>query len=107
MSDGVSLSVLDIQRAVCLEFNIDQIEMTSDRRAKVVARPRQVAMYLAKRLTRQSLPAIGRSFAKKDHTTVMWAVKRIATLITEDPIFGMRVTALEARLISPELVEHY
>ncbi len=107
MPDGASLSVLDIQTAVCLEFGVAQIEMTSDRRAKDVARPRQVAMYLAKRLTRKSLPAIGRCFAKKDHTTVMWAVNRITALITEDPVFALRVTALEARLISPELVEHY
>ena len=55
--------------------------MTSARRARVVARPRQVAMYLAKQLTSRSLPEIGRKFGGRDHTTVMHAVKKIEELV--------------------------
>ena len=51
--------------------------MTSARRAREVARPRQVAMYLSKRLTPRSLPEIGRRFGGRDHTTVIHAIKRI------------------------------
>ena len=54
--------------------------MLSARRSRAVARPRQIAMYLAKQLTTRSLPEIGRKFGGRDHTTVMHAVKRIAEL---------------------------
>src|SRR3546814_7587708 len=69
--------------------------MVSARRAREVARPRQVAMYLAKRLTPRSLPEIGRRFGGRDHTTVMHAVKRIEELRVED-------TELDADIRSEE-----
>jgi chromosomal replication initiator protein len=59
-------------------------DMMSARRAREVARPRQVAMYLAKKLTPRSLPEIGRRFGGRDHTTVMHAVKRIDELRVAD-----------------------
>ncbi len=58
--------------------------MHSARRARAVARPRQVAMYLAKQLTSRSLPEIGRKFGGRDHTTVMHALRKIDELRQQD-----------------------
>ncbi len=69
--------------------------MHSARRSRVVARPRQVAMYLAKKLTSKSLPEIGRKFGGKDHTTVMHAVKRIEELMAADSEFAQDIELLE------------
>ncbi len=73
-----------IQRATAKQFDISMEDMLSKRRARAIARPRQVAMYLAKTLTTRSLPDIGRRFGGRDHTTVIHAVKRIEQLRTED-----------------------
>ncbi|MCH8808961.1 MAG: chromosomal replication initiator protein DnaA, partial [Proteobacteria bacterium] len=74
------VTIEEIQKRVAEHYNIKLMEMSSERRARVVARPRQVAMYLAKKLTSRSLPEIGRKFGGRDHTTVMHAVKRIEQL---------------------------
>jgi len=71
---GQRLTVDRIQRAVCEEFRVTLTDMSSKRRARAIARPRQVAMYLCKKLTKRSLPDIGRRFGGRDHTTVMHAV---------------------------------
>ena len=73
----------EIQKKVAEYFNISVKEMQSSRRARNVARPRQIAMYLAKQLTSRSLPEIGRKF-DRDHTTVMHAVRKVEELIVED-----------------------
>ena len=78
------VSIDEIQRRVADYFNIRLSDLLSSRRARQVARPRQVAMYLAKKLTAKSLPAIGREFGGRDHTTVMHAVKRIDELRLAD-----------------------
>src|SRR3546814_3415894 len=78
------ITIDEIQRRVAEHFRIKPADMVSARRAREVARPRQVAMYLAKRLTPRSLPEIGRRFGGRDHTTVMHAVKRIEELRVED-----------------------
>ena len=70
-------------------------DMTSKRRARVIARPRQVAMYLSKKLTKRSLPDIGRRFGGRDHTTVMHAVKRIDSLRADDAAFNAQIEAVE------------
>jgi chromosomal replication initiator protein len=75
-------------------------EMTSSRRARVVARPRQVAMYLAKQLTSRSLPEIGRKFGGRDHTTVMHAVKKIEELAAIDRALAEDVELLRRMLQS-------
>jgi chromosomal replication initiator protein len=84
------VTIEDIQKRVAEHYNIKLLEMSSHRRARIVARPRQVAMYLAKQLTSRSLPEIGRKFGGRDHTTVMHAVRKIEQLkesnaeLTED-----------------------
>ena len=95
---GMRLTVDKIQRAVAEEFSITHNDMTSKRRARDIARPRQVAMYLCKKLTKRSLPDIGRRFGGRDHTTVMHAVKRIDQLRAEDNELDKRVKRLEAAL---------
>lgn len=95
---GQRLTVDRIQRAVCEEFNVTLTDMTSKRRARVIARPRQVAMYLSKKLTKRSLPDIGRRFGGRDHTTVMHAVKRIDELRAADTEFNAKIETVEGVL---------
>ena len=78
------VTIEEIQKKVAEHFSIRLTDMSSARRARAVARPRQIAMYLAKQLTSRSLPEIGRTFGGRDHTTVMHAVSRIETLMLED-----------------------
>lgn len=95
---GMRLTVDKIQRAVAEEFKITLDDMASKRRARAVARPRQVAMYLCKKMTKRSLPDIGRRFGGRDHTTVMHAVKRITQLRAEDSILDGQIRNLEDTL---------
>jgi chromosomal replication initiator protein len=92
------VTIDEIQRRVAEHFNIKLIEMTSSRRARVVARPRQVAMYLAKQLTQRSLPEIGRKFGGRDHTTVMHAVRKIEELTRSDRALAEDVDVLHRML---------
>lgn len=78
------ITIDEIQRKVAEHYNIRTADMHSSRRARSVARPRQVAMYLSKQLTARSLPEIGRKFGGRDHTTVMHAVRKIEELIESD-----------------------
>jgi chromosomal replication initiator protein len=78
------VTIDEIQKRVSEHFKIRQAEMVSARRARVVARPRQIAMYLSKQLTPRSLPEIGRRFGGRDHTTVIHAVKQIEKLRAAD-----------------------
>lgn len=78
------ITIEDIQRAVCTHYRIDKSEMASQRRTRAVARPRQVAMYLAKELTPRSYPEIGRRFGGRDHSTVIHAVRTIESLRHDD-----------------------
>jgi chromosomal replication initiator protein len=94
------VTIDEIQRRVAEHFNIKLAEMTSDRRARVVARPRQVAMYLAKQLTTRSLPEIGRKFGGRDHTTVMHAMRKIEELTLTDPVLAEDVELLRRMLQS-------
>ena len=78
------VTIDEIQKAVSAHFELKPIDLVSARRAVVVARPRQIAMYLAKRLTTRSLPEIGRKFGGRDHSTVIHAVRRIEELRDKD-----------------------
>ncbi|PZP40688.1 MAG: chromosomal replication initiator protein DnaA [Pseudomonas fluorescens] len=78
------ITIDDIQQKVATQFNIRVADMHSPRRAREVARPRQVAMYLSKQLTNRSYPDIGRAFGGRDHTTVIHACETINSLIPRD-----------------------
>ncbi len=78
------VTIDEIQRQVADYYNLRLSELLSARRARVIARPRQVAMYLSKNLTARSLPEIGRKFGGRDHTTVMHAVKKVDDLRRTD-----------------------
>jgi len=82
------VSIEDIQKQVAEHFNIRLADMSSPRRARAVARPRQVAMYLAKHMTSRSLPEIGRKFGGRDHTTVMHAIRKIEELSAADSVLA-------------------
>ena len=92
------VTIEDIQKRVAEYYNIKVSEMSSARRAQMVARPRQVAMYLAKQLTQRSLPEIGRKFGNRDHTTVMHAVRKVDQLRQGDAAFAEDVELLRRML---------
>ncbi|MEO6248952.1 MAG: chromosomal replication initiator protein DnaA [Sphingomicrobium sp.] len=92
------ISIDEIQTQVAEHYRIRKAEMTSARRARDVARPRQVAMYLSKQLTPKSLPDIGRRFGGRDHTTVIHAVKQIEKLRASDPEIDAAVRLLTRQL---------
>ncbi len=94
------VTIEEIQRKVSEHWNIRLTDMSSARRARAVARPRQVAMYLAKQLTSRSLPEIGRKFGNRDHTTVMHAVSRVTELMERDTAFAEDVELLRRMLES-------
>ena len=92
------VTIEEIQKRVAEHFNIRVSDMHSARRARSVARPRQVAMYLAKQLTSRSLPEIGRKFGGRDHTTVMHAVRKVDELREKDGSFAEDVELLRRML---------
>ena len=94
------VTIEEIQKRVAEHFNIRVSDMHSARRARSVARPRQVAMYLAKQLTSRSLPEIGRKFGGRDHTTVMHAVRKVDELRERDASFAEDVELLRRMLES-------
>ena len=94
------ISIDEIQTRVSDHYRIRKAEMTSARRAREVARPRQVAMYLSKQLTPRSLPEIGRRFGGRDHTTVIHAVKQIEKLRAQDPELDSDIRLLTRQLES-------
>ncbi len=94
------VTIEEIQKRVAEHFNIRISDMSSARRARAVARPRQVAMYLAKQLTSRSLPEIGRKFGGRDHTTVMHAVRKVEELRATDTSFSEDVELLRRMLES-------
>jgi len=78
------ITVEDIQKKVVSRYNLKLSDMSSPRRTRTIARPRQIAMYLSKVLTPKSLVDIGQKFGKKDHTTVMHAIKKVEKLLETD-----------------------
>ena len=92
------VTIEEIQKKVAEHFNVKLADMHSARRARAVARPRQVAMYLAKQLTTRSLPEIGRKFGGRDHTTVMHAVRKIDELRAVDSGFSEDIELLRRML---------
>ncbi len=92
------VTIEEIQRKVADYFNIRLNDMVSVRRSRIVARPRQVAMYLSKTHTSRSLPEIGRMFGGRDHTTVMHAVKKVEQLCQLDSSFAEHINVLKRSL---------
>ncbi|WP_422369172.1 chromosomal replication initiator protein DnaA [Pelagibius sp.] len=92
------VTIEEIQKRVSAHFNVRVADMHSARRARAVARPRQVAMYLSKQLTSRSLPEIGRKFGGRDHTTVMHAVRKVEELKATDSGFAEDVELLRRML---------
>ena len=92
----------EIQKKVTEYYNLRIADMHSVRRTKAIARPRQIAMYLSKKLTTRSYPEIGKSFGGRDHTTVMHAVKTIEKLLKTDPAIQEDVPLLEKLLSNPQ-----
>ena len=93
------ITVDKIQNVVSNYFNIALSEMLSQRRSRPLARPRQIAMYLAKKLTSRSLPEIGRRFANRDHTTVIHAVKTITRLSEQDDEMKKSISQIKSLLL--------
>ena len=93
-SSQKKVNIEEIQKKVSQHFNIKMSDMSSSRRSRTVARPRQVAMYLSKNLTSRSLPEIGRRFGNRDHTTVIHAVRKVEELRSKDLSFDEDVQLL-------------
>ena len=93
------VTVDKIQNVVSNYFNIALSEMLSQRRSRPLARPRQIAMYLAKKMTSRSLPEIGRRFANRDHTTVIHAVKTITRLSEQDDEMKKSINQIKSLLL--------
>ena len=93
------ITVDKIQNVVSNYFNISLSEMLSQRRSRPLARPRQIAMFLAKKMTTRSLPEIGRRFANRDHTTVIHAVKTITRLSEQDDEMKKSISQIKSLLL--------
>ncbi|QCE32100.1 chromosomal replication initiator protein DnaA [Acetobacteraceae bacterium] len=91
------IGIDEIKRLVGDEWNVRLAQMNGKQRSKKIARPRQVAMYLSKVLTRHSLPEIGKKF-ERDHTTVMHAIRRVEQEMAEDPDFAEKVEQVQRML---------
>ncbi|HMI55174.1 MAG TPA: helix-turn-helix domain-containing protein [Gemmatimonadaceae bacterium] len=91
-------SVKDIKRCVAQHFNLSLRDLESPRRFAKIVKPRQIAFYLARKLTNRSLPDIGRRFGGKDHTTILHACKLIERNMQTDPQLVQTVRCLEEQL---------
>lgn len=97
-SNDQRVTIEEIQKRVAEYFNIKMSDMVSNRRMQNIARPRQVAMYIAKILTSKSLPEIGRKFGGRDHTTILHAVRKVQELSAEDFDFANDIEILKRSL---------
>lgn len=77
-------SIEEIKKKICQRYSLKMSELEGSRRQRAIARPRQISMYLCKKLTSKSLPEIGRSFGGRDHTTIIHAVRTVERLMQED-----------------------
>ncbi|MBM7095362.1 MULTISPECIES: chromosomal replication initiator protein DnaA [Alteribacter] len=95
-----TITITDVQRAVAENFNVRVEEMKAKKRTKTVAFPRQIAMYLSRELTDNSLPKIGGEFGGRDHTTVIHAHEKISRLLTSDQELQKQVQNITDQLKS-------
>jgi chromosomal replication initiator protein len=99
-SNTKRITIDEIQNKVSNYYNIKLEELVSSRRIRSFARPRQVAMYLSKKLTTRSLPEIGRKFGGRDHTTVIHAVKKIEELKDSNSKFDEDINLITQMITS-------
>ncbi len=92
------VSIDAIQKAVAEHFDVRLADMTSRRRPASIARPRQIAMYLSRSLTKGSLMEIGEAFGGRDHGTVIHACKKVASLVTDEPGLKESIARIESQL---------
>ena len=78
-------AIATIQRRVAARYNVRSVDLRSARRARDIAWPRHVAIHLSRELTAHSLPAIGRMFGDRDHTSIAYACRRVAARMAHDP----------------------
>lgn len=95
-----SPSLERIKKVVARKFKITLIDMESARRTRDVVWPRQIACYLCATMTRRSLPAIGRAFGDRDHTTILHSRDKVAKLITEDIHLNEKILALKEAILA-------
>ncbi len=93
-----TLTVNDILHVVAEDFMVPVIDIVSSRRNASIVRPRQVVAYLARHMTRLSLPQIGARLGNRDHTTIMSAIRKIERLVSSDEGFALRLARLRAEL---------
>jgi chromosomal replication initiator protein len=94
------ITVERIQQVVSTYYKIKIEDLKSTTRLRTIAFPRQVAMYLSRKLTDLSLPAVGRHFGGKDHTTIMYACQKIADMRQTDLVFHEELKNLERTIVT-------
>ncbi|MCB2142300.1 MAG: chromosomal replication initiator protein DnaA, partial [Rhodobacteraceae bacterium] len=92
------ITIEEIQRKVAEHYNIRLSDMIGPKRVRTIARPRQIAMYLAKNMTTRSFPEIGRRFGGRDHTTIMHGIRKIEELKASDSQLAEDLTLLRRLL---------
>ena len=91
----------DIMSLVTDEFSLNAKDLRGKSRTQSISSPRQIGMYLARQHTESSLEEIGRFFGNRDHTTVLYAVRRVAARLESDPTYTALIQRLTDRLIDP------
>lgn len=92
------LSVKKMQQVVCAFYGLSMGDLISPRRTTRIVLPRQICMFIARKLTTKTLPEIGRRFGGKDHTTILHGVRKVEALIQNDPDIAQQVAELMAVL---------
>jgi chromosomal replication initiator protein len=100
-AEPIQRSIAEIKQATCEQFGLSTEELVSPSRTARLTWPRQVAMYLARELTQESLPTIGREFGGRDHTTVLHAWRRTEERMSTNPSSRTAVEELRTRLSPP------
>jgi len=91
-------SIARVVDAVAADFGLTRDDLLCARRARAVSLPRQAAMLLARRLTHHSLPAIGHAIGRRDHTTILYGIRRIEAAEQQDPALAARLAAIATRI---------
>ena len=93
------IKVADIQAVVAARYGLSVEQLTGPRRLRRMARPRQIAVYFARTMTHHSLPAIGRMFGGRDHTTILFSCRRTKERMDAHPIMELEILHIERKLI--------